>query len=527
MNFPIALTYNFLLGLLALGMQQVWARVFSFSIGGAVVGFSSLGFMLALLGLGFGCFWGYRYCKSHRLNLIRFLVKAIFLACVFSYILMPLYSNLLVLLPLLGFVIWVPVYMVIFTSIGTTFPLVAHSVKRQPWQSVGRSTGWLLSAFLGGAALSPWFFNLVFLKKIPPEELILLVAVGFGALPILFIRMIDFRKASQKKGLVKLGGLALMLLALLAWVDGQTSQKLFFKNIYNPQRDFNHFFRSPTGNIAAVTDESGTDSLYTSGAYQGRFSFDPVIPTNRIQRIYYIASLHPDPADILQINLGTGAWSAVLTGNPMTSNLTIVDPHLEGRKAIDRYSDIKPILHDEKIEFVMDDGRRWLRKNPQKKFDMIVVNNNPVHEDHMARLLSDDFVQIAKRHLKEGGLLSLNSTGCESVYRTMSNAFPYVTMVDETVIGAFGALPGDNDIVQTRLEDFRPNGNVVFDSMNPGARAALEALSKLNKENQRDKLLNMSSLMTDNNMWCEYKEHIYIREINEIKNKIIKMVLGD
>tara|TARA_B100000683_G_scaffold272471_1_gene315739 strand:- start:2040 stop:3623 length:1584 start_codon:yes stop_codon:yes gene_type:complete len=527
MNFPIALTYNFLIGFLALGLQQVWARVFSFSIGGSVVGFGSLGFMLALVGLGVGAFWGYRYCKAHRLDLTRFLVKALFLACVFSYILMPLYSNLMVLLPLLGFVFWMPVYAVIFTAIGTTLPIMAHTVKRKPWQSVGRSTGWLMSAFLGGAALSPWMSNLVFSAQMPPEALMRFWAIALGVTPVLFFKMIDFRKASQKKGLLKLGAVTLVLLILLAYVDGHTSQKMFFKNIYNPQRSFAHHFKSIHGNITAVTEEVGADSLYVNGAYHGRLSFDPVSTRNRIQRIYYVTSLHPDPSDVLQINLSNGAWSSVIAGNPSTSSLTIVDPQLEIRKIIDRYSEIKPILHDEKIDYFAVDGRRWLRKNPQKKFDMIVVNTAQTHEDHITHLLSEDFIQLAKRHLKEGGLLSLNSTGCDSVYRTMANAFPYVTTVDQTVVGAFGAMQGDDDIVKSRLESFRPNGTVVFDSMNPQSREVLETISQMSKENQRDALLNKSSLMTDNNMWCEYKEHIYVREINQIKNKVIKMILGD
>ena len=152
-------------------------------------------------------------------------------------------------------------------------------------------------------------------------------------------------------------------------------------------------------------------------------------------------------------------------------------------------------------------------KTKGKKFDLIVVNNNAAHEDHLTRHLSDDFIQLAKRHLKEGGMLAINTAGCSSILRTVAEAFPYMTVVDETVLGAFSTPVIDDDIIRTRLESFRPNGNVVFDSMETVTRAALDELAKAEKNNERDFYVQVGTVGSDNNLWCEYKEHLYIRQL--------------
>ena len=513
MPIAIALVYVFVLGFLTAGVHQAWGEVLSFSLGGNVVGFSSFCLALVFLGLGAGGYWGYRYCKARRLDMIRFVVKASFLACIFTYILTPLYSNFLVLLPFLGFLFWVPIYAIIFGAVGFVLPITAHQIRRSPWLSVGRTVGWMFGIFLLGAAAAPWFIRLLALDAYEPPHVLRGLAVGFGVLPLLFFKQIDFKQAAERKGLVQLGAVSVVLLALLAFVDTQTSEKLFFKDVFHGQRGFVQHIKSAHGALVGINGAEDVGEFYRQGSYEGRFSFNPLDRQNRIERAYFISSLHPDPEEVLQLGLGNGAWAAVFAGNPSTTAVTVVEPHPYIKKIVDRYSEIKPILHDEKVNLVRGDGRRWLHQNKGKKFDLIVVNNNAAHEDHLTRHLSDDFIQLAKRHLKEGGMLAINTAGCSSILRTVAEAFPYITVVDETVLGAFSTPVIDDDIIRTRLESFRPNGNVVFDSMETVTRAALDELAKAEKNNERDFYVQVGTVGSDNNLWCEYKEHLYIRQL--------------
>ena len=125
-------------------------RLFALSAGGTIAGVSSLVTGVMLLGLAGGTYLGYPYCKARHLDMYRLVVKCAFLACVFTYILVPLYSNMLVMSVFLGFIIWIPLVLAIYVAIGSIVPILCHVTKRHPARSVGRLVGeGLRSLFIG------------------------------------------------------------------------------------------------------------------------------------------------------------------------------------------------------------------------------------------------------------------------------------------------------------------------------------------------------------------------------------------
>jgi spermidine synthase len=81
---------------------------------------------------------------------------------------------------------------------------------------------------------------------------------------------------------------------------------------------------------------------------------------------------------------------------------------------------------------VIDDGRRFLKRTA-KKFDVIVVDPPPPAEAAGSSLLfSREFYDLAKQHLKPGGILQMWYPGdddmrtTQAVVRSIHESFPYV-----------------------------------------------------------------------------------------------------
>jgi spermidine synthase len=508
MRISVALIFALGLGFISSSLERVWSHLFALSAGGSISGVFALVMGVLLLGFAGGTYLGHPYCKSRHLDPYRFIVKCSFVACIFTYILVPLYSNMLVMSVYLGFLIWIPLMLAIYVAIGSILTVLCHVIKRAAWQSVGRAVGWLYGSYLAGCALGILITGGALTQHFSSVVLFRWLALALGGLPILLLPWLDLRQASQKKLIVQLSVATLTLLGILAWVDDQTTQKLFFKDTFNHRKAFSYTIDSSDGILNTVQEkDSGGDRLFLGGIYEGRYNIDPVKNKDNIDAAYFISSLHSAPLDVLQIGLKDGSWASVFAGNPETENLTVVGMNKAYQRMIDNYSDLKPLLHDEKVQMKFGDGRTYLTQLGPQKFDLIVVNNSSVSQEGGTRFLSTDFILLAARHLKEGGVFALNSDGCPHVHATMANFFSYVVTSGDIVIGAYGSMDMDDSIIAQRLESFRPNGLVVFDTSEYGSKATLEKISGAPRKNLRNELLKSGSVITDYNMRCEFQEH--------------------
>src|SRR5262249_17780975 len=146
-----------------------------------------------------------------------------------------------------------------------------------------------------------------------------------------------------------------------------------YKAAYPPGWEYKFVVENRSG-IIAVEDDPDGDKMFGGGMYDGRFNLDPAINSNQITRAYMVAALHPSPQDVLEIGLSTGSWTRVLADYPGVRKLTVVEINPAYPEVISRYPDIGSILDERKVSVVFDDGRRWLNRNPDERFDVIVMN---------------------------------------------------------------------------------------------------------------------------------------------------------
>src|SRR5205814_7857201 len=101
----------------------------------------------------------------------------------------------------------------------------------------------------------------------------------------------------------------------------------------------------------------------------------------------------------------------VVANNPVVRELTVIDINPGYLEAIPRHSSTASLLQNPKVTNITDDGRRWLQRHQQESFDLVVMNTTFHWRNHISNLLSTEFLQIAKAHLRPGGVLFYNTTG--------------------------------------------------------------------------------------------------------------------
>ena len=136
----------------------------------------------------------------------------------------------------------------------------------------------------------------------------------------------------------------------------------------------------------------------------------------------------PESALVICFGMGTSYRSA-LSWDIETTAVELV-PSV--RDAFEFYhTDAKRVLGNAKGRIVIDDGRRYLNRTVNK-FDVIVIDPPPPVEAAGSSLLySEEFYELAKKHLRPNGIVQAwfpgerDKTG-QAVLRSLRNSFPYL-----------------------------------------------------------------------------------------------------
>lgn len=107
----------------------------------------------------------------------------------------------------------------------------------------------------------------------------------------------------------------------------------------------------------------------------------------------------------LVICLGVGLTAGAITTHPDTE-LTVVELSRAIVGLSDLFADVNENVHlNPDVKLVTDDGRNYLVRNPDKRFDVITLEPPPPVLAGMANLYSLDFYELAKRHLSDDGVV--------------------------------------------------------------------------------------------------------------------------
>lgn len=496
-------------GFLALAWEIVWSRLYNFASASRAEAF---GGMLGsyLLGLAAGALMSRRWQDgddgTHSSYPMRALVaRWISLANVAAFLVAPLASWMVVK------VSWfwtLPLVVISGGLLGLVFPLVCHWAIPPDARS-GERLSRLYVANIVGSGFGSLFtgFGLMEWAGIAAISAVLLVAAWIWAETLAGWRLAGGSRA----------GLFTMLVITPVLFSG-FYERLQYKSAYQPGMRFERIVESRHGVITVDTSHA----VYGNGAYDGVISTS-LARQPWLVRPYLISALHEKPEEVLVIGVSTGAWTRILASHPQVKKVTAVEISAAYVDLVRSYPEVASILDDPKVEIVIDDGRRWMRRHAARTFDVIVMNTSMHWREFATAVLSKEFLEMTRAHLKPGGIAMWNCTGSGRAAKTGMDVFPHTVMAINNCIGSDAPIVMDKERWRGVLEKYDIEGKPVFDLTTAEGRQQLaHTLTFLDRKGDQpggdewrwldrgDMLAkwNRERIITDDNLGHEYPQRM-------------------
>ena len=406
-NSSVILLLLFTTGLATMGMEVVWIRLFTAYIGPVVYAFARiLGAYLGATFIGSQVYriWSRRHERESPLVWISLAFLAL-LALLAADGRIELNGNLRVLLGVAPFA----------GVIGFLTPMLVDRWSGGDPDRAGRAyavnvLGCILGPLLAGFFLLPGFGE--------QNSMLLFALPWFGmAIPP------TLRKPQR-----------LLQTAVAAVIVAAALAVFFLTEDYEADYPDRVVLRDSTATVIATG--SGMDKmLLVNGT--GMTSLTPV---TKMMAHFTLASLSEPPRNVLIICFGMGTtFRSALSWNIPVTVVELV-PSVPRLFAY-YHPDAEQVLASPLAHVVIDDGRRYLERTPQKYDAIIIDPPPPVPAAGSSLLYSRDFYELAKQRLRPDGILQQwlppegDAVDQAAIVRALTEAFPYVRVYG-SVFGA-------------------------------------------------------------------------------------------
>jgi spermidine synthase len=301
---------------------------------------------------------------------------------------------------------------------------------------------------------------------------------------------------------------AALAAVLNPWIFDGLYERLTHKMFYKPEFRFLH----------VVENRSGVITVYPDGTFLGGGRYDGSVNTsiekdrNGVHRAYAISGLHARPREILMVGLSTGSWAMVVAENPEVERLTVVEINRGYLELVRKFPEVAGVLTHPKVRIEIDDARRWLLRNRDRKFDMIISNTTQNWRSHVTSLLSVEFLELVRSRLNPGGIFFYGTTGSHRAARTGLTVFPHG--VHFNLFMAVGDQPVGfhPERWKQAMRRHRRMGLPIFDPADPAAEDRLDQLAAAFGAmyapcDELRRTLANAPLLTDDNMGVEWSQY--------------------
>jgi spermidine synthase len=393
----------FLTGLVTMGMEVIWIRLFTPYLGAIVYSFATI--LASYLWATFAGSQVYRVWSRSQGRESRFAWISLALLGVLPLLTADNRVHLFVLLRVfLG-------VMPVSAVIGFLTPML---VDRWSGGDPDRA-GLAYAVNVVGCIVGPLVSGFILLPLVGEHFSMLLFVLPWFVMAL----------PRRSEGALRLGprlvtaGVVIAAVAILS-----------FTKDYETQFARREVLRDSTATVIAaeVPSEAGTASekrLFVNGV--GMTSLTPI---TKMMAHFPLASLDHPPHEVLVICFGMGTtFRSALTWG---IGVTAVDLVPSVPKLFHFFhADARQVLDSPQAHVVADDGRHYLERNPTR-YDVVMIDPPPpVHAAGSSLLYSQDFYAVVKERLQPGGILAqwLPSGDDEvqaSVARALKNSFSYV-----------------------------------------------------------------------------------------------------
>lgn len=501
MKLRMAMLLAALSGFVALSYEILWYRVIAFMTRSVASSFGLLlGAYLGGLALGSGLFA--RYCKDRtRAGEVRTLYALggfVALANVVAALVVPVFGWSAT---FTDYRVGLAMVALGASLLGSVLPLVSH-FGIEPDDVAGARLSYVYLANIVGSAAGSLLTGFVLMNLWPIATVAVFLAVaGFvvAASPLW---------VAGGRGR-RVGVAALALLSLLAlWAVPRGHDRLYERLLYKWEWAGQRFARviENRSGVICVTDDG---TVYGGGAYDGVVSTSIRRDKNGIVRAYAIGALHPRPRSVLMVGLSSGSWAQVVAHLPGVEELTVVEINPGYASLVAEHREVAGLLQNPKVHLYFDDGRRWLLKNPDRRFDFVVMNTTWHWRAHITNLLSVEYMRLVRARLSPGGVFYFNTTWSEDAMKTAATEFPHALRVNNFVAVSDAPFGFDRERWKSVLASLTIEGQPALDPNSSEDRRIRDDLAGWSDLESRESLLLRTSgarVVTDDNMVVEWRE---------------------
>ena len=458
-----------LTGFLSLAYEILWYRLYAYTSGGTAPCFADL-LAFYLFGIAYGSFAVHDVCRKKLQGdlkgTLRLGAVCVLAGALAAYLLGPALSWAV------HFVTWSLTLVMVSVAaalLGAAFPILSHATVG-PRGEAGRNLSYLYLSNIIGSALGSFLIGFVVLDHWSTRATsVALLAMGLAVATALA----GLAGAKAPKAALALG---LACGAVLAIFSGPMFSGLYARLLFRNARDVPRTITEVVENRSGVIAVDSLETVWGGGTYDGHFSIDPVDDINGVFRAYAVPALHPKPAEFLMIGLSSGSWAQVIANDPAVRELTIVEINPGYLPLIRERAEVRSLLTNPKVHIVIDDGRRWLVAHPDRRFDFILMNTTYHWRANVSNLLSTEFLQLVREHLKPGGVEYYNTTWSRWAEYTGASAFPYTLRLANFMAVSDSPIQVDRARWREVLTAYQIDGRPVFDLSRPEDRAALDRI---------------------------------------------------
>ncbi|HYL67769.1 MAG TPA: methyltransferase domain-containing protein [Candidatus Limnocylindria bacterium] len=459
-------------GFIALGFEIAWFRVFSLAASDRAPAFALL-LSTYLAGIAAGSYLAEKLTdKKSPAIIVRIIGVLMVLAGGISVYLPPLVGELM--WRRVSFLASAPAFFVTAGLLGSVLPLLCQLAVTAD-DRAGRGVSLVYVSNIIGSALGSLLIGFVAMQYFGLQQIshhLGLAAVITGG-AVLCFRQGRFQMPPAWAAVVGLA--ALVAVPVSSHSYSHLFERLIFGNRPEATADFAHLVENRNGVIAVTKDAA----VFGGGVYDGYFNVDPLNDSNLVARIYALSALHPAPKRLLMIGLASGSWAQIVAHHPQVESMDVVEINPGYLQLIAQYPVVQSLLKNPKVHIFTDDGRRWLLAHPEARYDAIVANTSYYWRDHSTTLLSVEFLQLVRQHLKPGGIFYYNTTTSDDVLATGLAVFPYGMRVLNFLAVSDSPFAVDVNHWISVLREYTIDGQLVFDPARPRSELVLQAYRAL------------------------------------------------
>ncbi len=348
---------------------------------------------------------------------------------------------------------------------GGGLPVLDRIAIESP-QVAGRRVGDIHLANILGSVFGTLATSFVLLEFLG-SELTFKVLVGLSLVfPLLYLTALP---APRKRA----AGLALPVVLAAVVLLILPGRGAFYTSLYETGTGARALARESGDSVLALSMHGQSDSpawLWIGGQTNSMFP-----SAGRYENNALACAGASRPERILVIGFGGGHTAALLASAPGARQIVIVElmedlaPFLE-----ENIPTVEALLRDERVTYLVDDGRRYLYAHPDLRFDLISIDPLRRFTAGHNSLYSAEALRLYQAHLTERGVLCLWQDEQHVIPATVAHVFPHVDSFRDVTVAGNAPLRYDYAYMEAVAQTY------LNDPLNAGVPELQEWVSPLN-----------------------------------------------